>query len=277
MSLVLYCPYLAAQSFLRKMFQDNRPAVDIMVGLLLWTLIGMNVAWCLRWVEAADTQRAAAAVPVEEYECEDCDITDEENSELLEENEELKSELKELRQENNVLKAGAIIIKKVPLKVIGMKIVGGFRHEDERRPVDAFTFKKLSSLEDKVLQALADGWVTSGTPIKGDDLGASYGVWFQNLIRYEVAPEPAIAPAPAPAPEPSSTADISYMLDAGEVAKKIHSLSKEWRTARQIQKALDSAPFAPLKTINSALYTMLNKGEVEKDSLSTGTPVWKLV
>ena len=262
MSVVLYCPYLAAQSFLRKMIQDNRPAVDIVVGLLLWTLIGVNVAVCLRWVEAADTQRAAEAVPVEECECEDCDITDEENSELLEENEELKSELRELRQENNVLKAGVILIKKVPLKVIGMKIVGGFRRAE---------CQSASSLEDQVLQALADGWVTSGTPMKE----RNSGIWYQNLIRYEAAPEPAIAPAPAP--EPSSPADISYMLDAGEVAEKIHSLSKEWRTARQIQKALDSAPFAPLKTINSALYTMLNKGEVEKDSLSTGTPVWKLV
>ena len=156
------------------------------------------------------------------------------------------------------MKTGVTLLKKVPLKVIGMKIVGGFRRE--------VIADKSSSLEDQVLQALADGWVTSGTPMKGHDSG----VWYQNLIRYEAAPEPAIAPAP----EPSSPADISYMLDAGEVAEKIHSLSKEWRTARQIQKALGSAP---LKTINSALYTMLNKGEVEKDSLSTGTPVWKLV
>ena len=278
MSVVAYCPYLAFKSSLRMMLQENRVAMDILVGLLLWTLLVVNLLWFLEWMQARAAKKEELAQ--EELAQEDCEMSDEESemddeeeSELLEENEALKSELRELRQENDVLKAGVKSLKKVPLKIIGMKIVGGFRRESVTN-----TSASSKSLEDQVLQALADGWVISGGPQKSQDSG----VWFQNLLRYESPPVPEPTPVPAPVPEPPS--EFSCMLSTEEVAEKIRGLPKGvWQTSYDIQKALapplpHKTPFAPIKTINSVLYTMLNKGEVEKGKHQDFVrPIWKLL
>jgi len=278
MSVVAYCPYLAFKSSLRMMLQENRVAMDILVGLLLWSLLVVNLLWFLEWMQARGAKKEELAQ--EELAQEDCDMSDEESemddeeeSELLEENEALKSELRELRQENDALKAGVKSLKKVSLKIIGMKIVGGFRRESITS-----TSSSSKSLEDQVLQALADGWVISGGPQKSQDSG----VWFQNLLRYESPPVPEPTPVPAPVPEPPS--EFSCMLSTEEVAEKIHALPKGvWQTSYDIQKALapplpHKTPFAPIKTINSVLYTMLNKGEVEKGKHQDCVrPIWKLL
>jgi len=105
-------------------------------------------------------------------------------------------------------------------------------------------------------------------------------MWYQNMLRYEaeVAPQPKPVPAPVP--------DDAYMLTAEQVAEKISALPKDvWQTSYDIQKALAPAPphkmpFAAIKTINSVLYTMLNKTEAVKafkPGSVDGRPIWKLV
>jgi hypothetical protein len=291
MSVVAYCPYLAAQSFARKMLYDNKPAVDIAIGLLLWVLILVNVGSCVWAAQVSDIKRAVAAAEEEaEAEREARVVAEEEAEEAREatkvaeaEAEEAREDVKEsdscihelegvvqgLREKNLALNAEVESLRKQKMnrKVIGMKIVVG-------HPRDYGGNTGSKSLEELVVQCVKDGWEISGAPMRPGDSGT----WFQNMLRYEVEAVAAREPA---APEPVSGC---YMLNAEQVAEKIRALPKGvWQTSYDIQKALAPAPphktpFAAVKTINSALYAMLGKGEVEKGKHEDFVrPIWKML
>jgi hypothetical protein len=261
------------------MLQDYKPMADIAIGVLLWVMIIANVVWCARRAQASDKQRAAQEVEVEmeaeaEEEPEPEDEPEDEDDGMQEHIELLESQIKVLREEKRVMKAELEVLKKRkgPRKVIGMKILGGFRG----------ALGRGGSLEDNVHQALTEGWEISGAPMHAADTTAS---WYQTMLRYETGEEVAQPKAEAaPAPAPAPTQDFSSMLNAEEVAEKIRALPKgEWQTSYDIQKALAPAaphktPFAPIKTINSVLYSMLGKGEAVKAVTNAyARPIWKLV
>lgn len=293
MSIVAYCPYLAAQSFARKMLQDNKPAVDIAIGLFLWAFILVNLSICLRAAQVSDIKRAVAAAEAEVKAANDARVMAEAEVDTLQEVYELQKEreqeraeaagkrddyitdlegvVKGLREENAALKLGVEALKQgVPRKVIGMKILGGDRRAGG--PVTA-EGARVPRLEDQVQEALGDGWEISGAPMKSGESG----LWFQNMLRYEAGKE-------APEAGAEEAPSFSYTLNAEEVAEKIRALPKGlWQTSYDIQKALapvppHKTPFAPIKLINCVLYAMLGKGEAEKGKHQDFVrPIWKLL
>jgi hypothetical protein len=247
MSIVRYCPYLAAESYVRKVVQDNAHLVTVVTAMIAWIAILLSVAACVSAAQASDAARAEAEA---EAEAEKEDEEDFYDSCYLEDTvESLVREVASLKEQLSALKAS-------PRKPIGMKLVYG----------------NHGKFEEDVMKAVNDGWEISSEPMQ---IGPSTSYWCQPLLRYKTEPV-----------EPVEEIDTSFVPPAlpemqfDEIAPKIRKYLLDLRinnssvnpcSTKQIAEAVSVSG----RTINSALYTMMSKGLVKK-RVSNGSHTWTL-